>query len=338
MARAARGLILRFMQGVEPVPFAAPVVRRPVRTVRLAVFLLAAAVLVFPALKIVGLDIHVGVEPEALANWALSSGLRIVLIVALAALVMRAVSMALRRIEEDVARVQDRDALERAKRVRTLGTLVANVVGALTALTALLMILRELNIDIMPLLTGAGILGLAVGFGAQTLVKDVISGFFIILENQVRVGDVGVINGTGGVVESIQLRTLTLRDVHGTVHVFPNGSITTLANQSKDFAYAVLDVSVAYKEDLDAVYEALRAADAELRADPKYHDAILEPLEIFGVDALAESGVTIRMRSKTVPLRQFEVARALRRRIKQGFDARGIEIPFPQRTVRVVDR
>jgi small-conductance mechanosensitive channel len=140
------------------------------------------------------------------------------------------------------------------------------------------------------------------------------------------------------VVESIQLRTLTLRDVHGTVHVFPNGSITTLANQSKDFAYAVLDVSVAYKADLDVVYEALRAADADLRADPTYHDVILEPLEIFGVDALAESGVTIRMRSKTVPLRQFEVARALRRRIKQEFDARGIEIPFPQRTVHVVDR
>ncbi len=338
VARGARVLIVRFVEGVNQVPFSAPIVRRPVRAVRVAVFLLAATVLVFPALKVAGVDLHVGVEPEALADWVLSSGLRIVMILALTTVVMKAVAMALQRVEEEMALVRDRDSQERAKRVRTLSTLVANVVGVLASMTALLMILRELNIDIMPLLTGAGIVGLAVGFGAQTLVKDVISGFFIILENQVRVGDVVVINGTGGVVESIQIRTMTLRDIHGTVHVFPNGSIATLANQSKDFAYAVLDVSVAYKADLDEVYEALRAVDAGLRADPRYRDALLEPLEIFGVDALAESGVTVRMRSKTIPLKQFEVAREFRRRIKLEFEARGIEIPFPQRTVHVVGR
>jgi moderate conductance mechanosensitive channel len=197
------------------------------------------------------------------------------------------------------------------------------------------MILRELRVDIAPVLTGAGIVGLAVGFGAQTLVRDVISGFFLILEDQVRVGDVAAINGTGGLVEQINLRTIVLRDAEGTVHVFPNGSITTLANRSKDYSYYVIDLGVSYREDPDRITEILREIAAEMQADPKFGPFILEPIEVLGVDAFGDWAVTLKARIKTMPLKQWDVGRELRRRIKKTFDARGIEMPFPERIVTV---
>jgi moderate conductance mechanosensitive channel len=190
-------------------------------------------------------------------------------------------------------------------------------------------------VDIAPVLTGAGIVGLAVGFGAQTLVRDVISGFFLILEDQVRVGDVAAINGVGGLVEEINLRTIVLRDGEGTVHVFPNGSITTLANRSKDFSFYVVDLGISYREDPDRVAGVLRDLGAELQADPKYGPFILAPLEVFGVDAFADWSVTLKFRIKTMPTKQWEVGRELRRRIKKRFDELGIEIPFPERVVTV---
>src|SRR5262249_32133708 len=163
------------------------------------------------------------------------------------------------------------------------------------------------------------IAGLAIGFGAQTLVKDIISGFFMILENQIRVGAVAVINGQGGVVEALTLRTIVLRGVDGTGHVFPNGSVNTLANQTKDFSFALLGVTVGQREDADRVMEVLTAVASELRADPRYSGNILEPLEVFGIEAFSESGVTMRVRLKTVPLKQWEVAREFRRRLKKAF-------------------
>ncbi|MCL4849667.1 MAG: mechanosensitive ion channel family protein, partial [Acidobacteria bacterium] len=167
------------------------------------------------------------------------------------------------------------------------------------------------------------------------LVKDVISGFFLILENQVRVGDVASINGTGGMVESITLRTISLRDFSGTVHVFPNGSINTLANLTKDFSFAVLDIGVAYKEDTDHVSDVMRRAGDDLMRDEKYAPSILAPLEIIGVDNFGNSEVVIKIRIKTIPLKQWEIGRELRRRLKKAFDAEGIEIPFPQRTLHL---
>jgi small-conductance mechanosensitive channel len=210
---------------------------------------------------------------------------------------------------------------------------VRNLFTAIVTTVATLMVLRELNVDVMPVLTGAGIIGLAVGFGAQTLVKDFISGFFLILENHIRVGDVARINGTGGLVEAINLRTTVLRDLEGIVHVFPNGSIETLSNLTKDFAFYVVDVGVAYKEDTDAVVEVLREVGAELTADPILAESVLAPLEVLGVDAFEDSQVTIKIRIKTLPLKQWEVGRELRRRIKKAFDARAIEIPFPHLSV-----
>jgi small conductance mechanosensitive channel len=311
------------------------VLRVPLRVAFLVAFLLLAAVLTFPALEVAGLPTNVGFDRQALMAWAFGSGLRIVLILVLSWLLVRIIGSVVTRLERDIGRSTSPDALERARRVRTLGTLIYNTVGILVGGAALLMVLRELRVDIVPLLTGAGILGLAVGFGAQSLVKDVISGFFLILENQVRVGDVANINGTGGAVEGITLRTITLRDLNGTVHVFPNGSINTLANLSKDFSYAVLDVGVAYTEDVDRVFEVMTGVGETLRADATLRASILEPLEILGVEAFADSAVMIRARIKTLPLKQWAVAREYRRRLKRAFDEAGIVIPFPQMALHV---
>jgi small conductance mechanosensitive channel len=334
-ARLARIVFVRLVQGSAGPALAAPLVRRPIRLVKVTMFVALAVVLGFPALKLAGFHVRYGFEPEAVVAWLVGSGVRVAVVAIFAWLVIRITGTAMARFVDEIARGEDRDALERAKRVRTLGTLIENTVAVVVVACAVLMALRELGIDILPLLTGAGIAGLAIGFGAQTLVKDVISGFFLILENQVRVGDVVSINGTGGLVEAIRLRTLTLRDLHGTVHVFPNGSITTLSNLSKDFSFAVLDVGVAYKEDTDRVAEVLRRVGAELQEDAEFAPIILEPLEVLGVDQFGDSAVVIRVRMKTLPLKQWAVGRELRRRIKKAFDREGIEIPFPHRTVFV---
>ena len=197
------------------------------------------------------------------------------------------------------------------------------------------MVLEQFGVDVTPILTGAGIAGLAVGFGAQTLVRDIISGFFMILEDQVRVGDSAAINGTGGLVEEINLRTIVLRDEEGTVHVFPNGSITTLANKSKEFSYYVITLPIPYHEDVDRVTDILRNVGAELQKDPHYGVFILEPIEVMGIDAFAEWAVQIKLRIKTVPQRQYEVGRELRKRIRRAFDQNGVAVPFPERLVAV---
>ena len=173
-----------------------------------------------------------------------------------------------------------------------------------------------------------GIVGLAVGFGAQTLVKDLIAGFFLTLENQVRVGDVAVINGTGGLVEEINLRTIVLRDGDGTVHIFPNGSIDKLANRTKDFSWAVVEVGVSYHEDPDRIIALLRELANGVRSDPKLGPSILEPAEVLGIEAFEEARMIIRARLKTLPLRQWDVARELRRRIVHAFAEQGIVVPI----------
>jgi small conductance mechanosensitive channel len=194
---------------------------------------------------------------------------------------------------------------------------------------ALLMILSEFGLNIAPVLTTAGIAGLALGFGAQTLVRDIISGFFLILEDQVRVGDVAAINGTAGLVETINLRTIVLRDLEGAVHVFPNGAINTLSNRTKDFSYYVIDVSISYYENLDQVVAVLREVGAGLQADAAFGPWILAPIEVLGVDDFTDWAVRIKTRIKTVPLKQWDVGRELRRRILQAFRQHGFLVPFP---------
>jgi len=338
VARAVRRLAARGLRALlrGTLTESSPLVRGPLRLLAAAVFILVAALVLVPAFELAGLHPRAGVHLGSLATWALGDGLRVVVIALLAYASVRATSLVVHRFEHDVAAGSTLDALERAKRARTLGAAVSKVSTVLIIGIAVLMILKLFQIDIAPVLTGAGIAGLAVGFGAQTLVRDVISGFFLLLEDQVRVGDVAAINGTGGLVEQLNLRTIVLRDAEGTVHVFPNGAITTLANRSKDFSYYVIDLNVSYHQDPDRIMALLRRIGAALQADPACGPFILAPLEILGVDGFADWWMVIKMRIKTMPLKQWEVGRELRKRIQKTFDAEGIEMPAPAPTPNVV--
>ncbi len=221
-------------------------------------------------------------------------------------------------------------------RVTTLTSVLRTL--ALVGLWSVVVVicLSQLGYDVRPILAGAGIVGLAVGFGAQHLVRDVIAGFFLVLEDQVRVGDVAVVNGTGGLVETVTFRTIVLRDLAGTVHIFPNGSVTTLANMTKDWSGYVVDVEVGYQEDPDRIVALMRRVFEELRRDPTHGPLIIEPIEIFGVDAFKDSTVVIKARLKTVPIQQWSVGREYRRRLLLAFVAEGVEFPAP-RVVQVGD-
>jgi small conductance mechanosensitive channel len=221
-------------------------------------------------------------------------------------------------------------------RVATL-TSVLRTLALVTLWSVVVVIcLSQLGFDVRPILAGAGIVGLAVGFGAQYLVRDVIAGFFLVLEDQVRVGDVAVVNGIGGLVETVTFRTIVLRDVAGTVHIFPNGSVTTLANMTKDWSGYVVDVEVGYREDPDRIVALMRRVAEELRQDPAHGPSILEPIEIFGVDAFKESSVVIKARLKTRPIQQWTVGREYRRRLLLAFAAENIDVPAT-RVVQVGD-
>lgn len=300
---------------------------RPVLVTRLVTFILTFAVTAVPMLDAIGQKLDVGLDGRSVLHWAVSSGLRIALIVTIAWLLVRIVSTSIERLELEVARSSRTDIAEHLKRAQTLGALVRNVAATLIVVVATLMILHELNVDILPMLTGAGIAGVALGFGAQWLVRDLIAGFFLILEDQVRVGDSVVINGQGGSVEAINLRTIVLRDVEGAVHIVPNGAITTLANRSREFAYYLIDLNLDFRQDTDRVVQLLRDTAATLQHDELYTEAILEPLEVLGVESFKDGQVVVRSRLKTVPQRQFEVGREFRRRLRYALDQAGIELP-----------
>jgi small conductance mechanosensitive channel len=263
-------------------------------------------------------------------------GIRIVRIVGIvvgALVLLKILKLAVAHMEHLVEDEDQTSLSEAEKRAKTLGKIINSVGFVLIIGVAVMMILSEFGMNIMPIITGAGIAGLAVGFGAQNLVRDVISGFFLILEDQLRVGDVVRINGVGGLVEAIKLRTTVLRDLEGVVHIFPNGEIKQVSNLTKDFSYALINVAVAYKENVDGVMEVLRSIGEELAGDADFSPHILAPLEIMGIDDFGDSRVTIKIRIKTAPQKQWMVGRELRRRIKNTFDSRGIEIPFPHVSV-----
>ncbi len=272
------------------------------------------------------------VQWETIVNTAL----RILLILIITWIALKVLNKILDRVQKQLTAKGQQEGeppSEANKRIETLMRLVRQAVKLAIGIAIGLVILREVGVDIAPILAGAGILGLAVGFGAQNLVRDIISGFFFILENQVRVGDVAIVNGTGGVVEEINFRTLILRDLSGVVHTFPNGTVTTLSNMTKEWSAYVFEIGVAYKENTDRVCEVITAVCAEMRNDPSFKNSILEDAEIFGVDKLGNSSVVIKGRIKTKPIRQWAVGREFLRRIKLAFDDRGIEIPFPHQTI-----
>jgi small conductance mechanosensitive channel len=219
------------------------------------------------------------------------------------------------------------------KRVDTLKTVSRSAATVSLVVIGAIMVLDALEIDVKPILATAGVLGVAVGFGAQQLVRDVINGFFILLDDQIRVGDVVEIAGKGGLVENVNLRMTVLRDLAGNVHYVRNGDITVVTNMTKDWSRYVFEVGVAYRENIDEVVEVLKQIGEELRQDPVLGKDILEPLEILGLDKFADSAVVIKARIKTKPICQWAVGRAFNRRMKMRFDELGIEIPFPHMTL-----
>ena len=229
--------------------------------------------------------------------------------------------------------LQERRGRKLSKKRKTLVPLLNTTIKIGVAFIGGIVILDQLGVNTKPILAGAGIVGLAVGFGAQTLVKDVINGLFILLQDLISVGDVAVLGDKGGLVEAVGIRTVTLRDLSGNVHVIPNSSIDTVTNMTKGYSMYVFDVGVAYREDVDEVMDVLREIGQEMQNDPEYRKDILEPIEILGLDQFADSAVMIKARIKTKPIRQWAVGREFNRRMKKAFDERGIEIPFPHHTV-----
>ncbi len=251
----------------------------------------------------------------------------IVAIAVIAALVLEVVTTLVDRYLS--ATDETGEQVERSQRARTLLPLARNALRVVVGVIAALMILSEIGIDIAPVLAGVGVAGLAIGFGAQTLVKDIITGLFILLEDSVAVGDVVTAGGHTGTVEAITVRTIRLRDLQGHVHTVPFSAVGSVSNMTKDFSYYLIDMGVAYREDYDEVVAVMREVGAELQQDPDFGPNMLEPLEIMGLNSFGDSAVIVRARLKTKPLTQWATGREYNRRLKAAFDARGIEIPFP---------
>ena len=254
-------------------------------------------------------------------------GARIVATILLAWVVYRLVMRLVRVFAKRVAsRIQDAEHMRRAE---TLTRVFRNLVTVITVLIAGMMVLSELSISVAPILGAAGVVGLAVGFGAQSLVKDYVSGFFLLIENQLARGDVVDLAGKSGTVEDLKLRYVQLRDYDGNVHFVPNGLITTVTNMSRGHGYAVIEVGVEYSTDLSKVYAALRAVSQQLRADPAFAGSIEDHLEITGVERLDGATVTVRSRLRVRPLEQWRVRREFLHRLKLEFDGQGIKLPLP---------
>ncbi|MGM0649461.1 MAG: mechanosensitive ion channel family protein [Bacteroidota bacterium] len=270
-------------------------------------------------------------------DWITTDGVSVLIIILITFIAFRLVKLILKRMKKLIIRRMNKDNetpnLEAEKRANTLIAIFRSVLRIIIWLIFLMLLLSKLGINIAPILASAGILGLAVGFGAQSLVKDVISGFFILLEDQLRNGDVAIIDGTGGLVESIELRTITLRDFSGVVHVFPNGQISRLSNMTKEWSAMVLDIGVAYKEDVDKVMQVMKEVGEEFATDEEFGKLLIAPLEIFGLDKFDDSAIVIKARLKTKPGQQWSAGREFRRRLKIAFDKENIEIPFPHTTV-----
>ena len=272
-----------------------------------------------------------------LTNWTISELPSIIILIILLIVLLKTSSFLINKLKNLLLRRtihhQEEPDLEAEKRLNTLMGIIRKVTSVLIWSVFIMIFLKKINIDIAPILAGAGIVGLAVGFGAQELVRDFISGFFILLENQIRTGDVAIINGTGGLVEKIELRTITLRDQSGTVHIFQNGKINTIANMTKGWSAMVFDIGVAYKENLNQVMDIMKEVAEDLRNDETFGPKILEPMEIFGLDNFGDSALIIKGRIKTRPIEQWNVGREYRKRLKEAFDLHHIEIPFPHQTI-----
>ncbi len=269
---------------------------------------------------------------QQIVDWLVKSGPKVAIVLVLTYIGIRLSRVASSRLFAFIGRHKAMDE-EYKKRADTLSATISYLISATIVIIAVLTILPELGIKIGPILAAAGVVGVAVGFGAQHLVQDVISGFFILLDDQIRVGDVVDIAGKGGLVEKISLRIVVLRDLAGNVHYVRNGQIGVVTNMTKEYSRYVFDIGVAYREDVDEVMKVIREVDAELRQDPAFGSDILEPIEILGLDQFGASSVMIKARTKTKPIKQWSTAREFNRRLKKRFDEMKIEIPFPHLTL-----
>ncbi|MDO8889884.1 MAG: mechanosensitive ion channel family protein [Hydrogenophaga sp.] len=274
---------------------------------------------------------------EIASRWWISLGgaattlLRVTLIIVAAWVLVAVLQRAIRTLRERIAsRMDDRES---AKRAETLGRVFRYLASVVVSLIAVMLVLAELGVSVAPILGAAGVVGLAIGFGAQSLVKDFFTGFFILLENQIRQGDVVKLGDHAGMVEVVTLRYVQLRDYDGNVHYVPNGHISTVINMTRGFSNAVMDIGVAYRENVDEVMAVMRQVASDLQKDPNFQLKIMAELEIAGVDSWADSAVIIRCRFRTLPLEQWGVKREYLRRLKAAFDEHGIEIPYPHMTV-----
>jgi small-conductance mechanosensitive channel len=274
---------------------------------------------------------------EIAARWWASFGgvatvmMRVIIIIVAAWLLLMVMQRGITTLRERLAsRMDDRES---AKRAETLGRVFRYVATVVVSLIACMLVLAELGVSVAPILGAAGVVGLAVGFGAQSLVKDFFTGFFLLLENQIRQGDVVKIGDHAGSVEVVTLRYVQLRDYDGNVHYVPNGNISTVINMTRGFSNAVMDIRVAYRENVDEVMAVMHSVAAGLREDTVFQPKILADLEMAGVDSWADSAVVIRCRFRTVALEQWGVKREYLRRLKAAFDEHGIEIPYPHMTM-----
>ena len=272
----------------------------------------------------------------AVGRWLLGKILIISIIVIVAFLAIRFVSRLTAPIVEQYLahRVhEDIDSPEVQRRTETLQRVISNTLSAVIFAMAFFMVLSELGVNIAPLIAGAGVAGIAIGFGAQNIIKDIFAGVFIMMEDQFRVGDVAQLAGVVGLVEDINLRRTTLRDFNMNQHIIPNGEIGIASNFTKEKSRVNLDIEVAYKEDLDEVMAIINRVGAEISADPEWSPKITDPLKAMRVQNFGASGIAIKVMGETVPMEQWAVAGEFRRRIKRVFDDEGIEIPFPHMTV-----
>ena len=257
--------------------------------------------------------------------WAtvIQPALHIVLILVLAWVLLKLAKKAIALLQAHMLK-KTSDA-ESLKRVGTLARAFRYIVSVVLTIVTIMLVLSEIGISIAPILAAAGVVGLAVGFGAQSLVKDFFTGFFLLLENQVRQGDVVEVAGKSGCVEEVTLRYIRMRDYEGNVHFVPNGTITSVTNRSRGHSYAVADVRVAYREDLDHVFPVISEIGRQLRADPEFAPKILDDVELAGVENFIDTGIIVRVRVKVLPSEQAMIRRELLRRLRQGFASQGIE-------------
>jgi small-conductance mechanosensitive channel len=274
-------------------------------------------------------------ETEPLLLWLQSHGLTILLTIIVAAIAYRALGIFTRLLQERIQGLDEIEGSELDRRTETIFTVVHSTGVVIIVGTALLMVLTEIGVSITPVLASVGFVGLAAGLGAQTLVKDMISGLFILLENQYTVGDVVEIQGVTGTVEEMTLRTTELRDLYGTVHIIPNGDIRQVANRSRDWARALIDVNITYEEDVDRAVAVLNEIGGELAANEELRQSLLEAPQVTGVEGLDDWAVRLRIMVKTTPGAQWEVMRYLRRQIRLTFAAERIELAFPRSEIQV---